>query len=453
MTPRQTLEQVRSWLLSETRDDDRALVIESQTSAGGHAIVPYSVERKPGKPGVFTIYVYDPNQPLNNSAMIEIDSTANTWKDLTPLNYGSGPTGCYPTLQAWRHLRTLAPESGPVQPGTTVRGGEATAAEPTAVIVPPGADITLVDASGDTAGYRDGRVVRGIDSATVFITPTGGFSPPGKYLLPAGDYRAVLDRFRDTTVSVAIDRDSVFFSYRRAGADSGQRDIFTIGNGVGFHNSDTAAKRIDWKIVFTGDSTQTTFDLENLVHGGGDSLALSGAAGTVRIGGGGAGKTYDLNVKRSSPGGTARFFSPGIALAAGATHEIVPSDDSLSSVVLRIDENSDGVVDDSVSMANELTAVADGSGAGIPAGFSLHPNYPNPFNPSTTVRYEVPERAHVTLRVVDVLGREVATLVDRVEEPGPKRVVWEAGGRPAGVYYLRMNAEGFSATEKMLLVR
>jgi hypothetical protein len=88
-----------------------------------------------------------------------------------------------------------------------------------------------------------------------------------------------------------------------------------------------------------------------------------------------------------------------------------------------------------------------------PAGFTLGQNYPNPFNPSTLIRYEVPRSSHVSLSVFDVLGREVATLVDEVKPPGAHAVSWDASGMTGGVYISRMTAGSFTQSGKLLLVR
>jgi hypothetical protein len=100
-----------------------------------------------------------------------------------------------------------------------------------------------------------------------------------------------------------------------------------------------------------------------------------------------------------------------------------------------------------------LDVPAAGRDGELPRGFALAQNYPNPFNPSTAIRYEVPELARVTVAVYDILGREVALLVDRDEAPGAHEVRWEAGARPGGVYYYRIQAGAFSQTRTMLLLR
>jgi hypothetical protein len=91
--------------------------------------------------------------------------------------------------------------------------------------------------------------------------------------------------------------------------------------------------------------------------------------------------------------------------------------------------------------------------AGMPREFALYQNYPNPFNPTTTISYQLPTNSHVTLKVFDVLGREVATLVDEVQEAGYKHVEFRADGLASGVYLYRLQAGGFNETKKMLVVR
>jgi hypothetical protein len=89
----------------------------------------------------------------------------------------------------------------------------------------------------------------------------------------------------------------------------------------------------------------------------------------------------------------------------------------------------------------------------IPKEFALGQNYPNPFNPSTTIRYELPTRSHVVLKVYNLLGQEVATLVDEKIEAGRYKVVWDAIAHPSGVYYYRLQAGSFTETKKLVLLK
>ncbi|MBI5215552.1 MAG: T9SS type A sorting domain-containing protein [Ignavibacteriae bacterium] len=88
-----------------------------------------------------------------------------------------------------------------------------------------------------------------------------------------------------------------------------------------------------------------------------------------------------------------------------------------------------------------------------PTRFELMNNYPNPFNPMTTIKYSLSELVHARLSIYNTLGQEVATLVNDVQEAGFKSVEWDASSIPSGVYFYKLTAGSFINTKKMLLVR
>lgn len=89
----------------------------------------------------------------------------------------------------------------------------------------------------------------------------------------------------------------------------------------------------------------------------------------------------------------------------------------------------------------------------LPLTTSLSQNYPNPFNPSTTISYQLSGASFVTLKVYDVLGREVTTLVRGMSEPGVHAATWDASNHPSGVYYCKFTAGNFSQTRKLVLTK
>ncbi len=86
------------------------------------------------------------------------------------------------------------------------------------------------------------------------------------------------------------------------------------------------------------------------------------------------------------------------------------------------------------------------------ASYNLSDNYPNPFNPSTKISYEIPELANVSLRVYDMSGREVAELVNQMQQPGSYDVIFNAS-LSSGVYFYKLEAGGFVQTKKMILIK
>ena len=100
----------------------------------------------------------------------------------------------------------------------------------------------------------------------------------------------------------------------------------------------------------------------------------------------------------------------------------------------------------------QLMALVKGE-VGVPAEYGLAQNYPNPFNPVTSIEYSVAGNVQATLKVYNVLGQEVVTLVDEVQEPGQYSVSWDAGDVASGVYFYRLNAGDFSATKRMVLMK
>ncbi len=89
----------------------------------------------------------------------------------------------------------------------------------------------------------------------------------------------------------------------------------------------------------------------------------------------------------------------------------------------------------------------------IPADFKLEQNYPNPFNPITVLRYSLFENRYVTLKVIDIRGKEIAALVNEKQNLGTYEVEFDGSGLTSGVYFYRLTAGGFSDTKRMMLLK
>ncbi len=104
-----------------------------------------------------------------------------------------------------------------------------------------------------------------------------------------------------------------------------------------------------------------------------------------------------------------------------------------------------------VEVRNPLDA--DDDEFGLPNVLALNQNYPNPFNPTTTISYSVPERAHVNLRIFNILGQEVQILVDNTKEAGQYEINWDAKNSASGIYFYRLSYQDKVLTKKMTLLK
>ena len=94
----------------------------------------------------------------------------------------------------------------------------------------------------------------------------------------------------------------------------------------------------------------------------------------------------------------------------------------------------------------------------IPTKFYLYQNYPNPFNPDTKIKYDVPiigkrNSFHVQVRIYDILGREISTLVNDYKQSGSYEIEWNASNYASGIYFYKIEAGDFITTKKMLLIK
>jgi hypothetical protein len=89
----------------------------------------------------------------------------------------------------------------------------------------------------------------------------------------------------------------------------------------------------------------------------------------------------------------------------------------------------------------------------IVSSFHLSQNYPNPFNPVTKIEYQVPSFSHITLKIYDILGNEIATLVNEEKPFGIYEITFIAGNLPSGTYFYQLRTKDFLETKKMVLLR
>jgi len=89
----------------------------------------------------------------------------------------------------------------------------------------------------------------------------------------------------------------------------------------------------------------------------------------------------------------------------------------------------------------------------IPEAYSLEQNFPNPFNPATTIRFNLPEQTYVSLKIYNSIGQEVSTLINRVVSSGTHEINFDASGLSSGIYFYQIQTQSFTSTKKMILMK
>jgi len=150
-------------------------------------------------------------------------------------------------------------------------------------------------------------------------------------------------------------------------------------------------------------------------------------------------------------------------VAAGSTSSVwgswifrvLPTCPEGRSVRVALSVSSDGYTywSDTASVYVGSTGVEEPHPEVLPVTFCMEQNYPNPFNPATTIRYGLPRRAQVRLRVFNTLGQTIATLVEGEEVAGYHEVKFDGGNLPSGLYFYRLEAGGFIRIRTMLLLK
>ena len=141
--------------------------------------------------------------------------------------------------------------------------------------------------------------------------------------------------------------------------------------------------------------------------------------------------TYSFNYTAPATAGSQTLYATGLATNSSGQWNFAP--DKIISVVTATDVKNNS----------------------IPAEYLLEQNYPNPFNPSTLIKYSIAETENVTLKIYDMLGNEIKTLVNEVKQPG--KYISEFSSQnlnlASGIYFYKLQTEKFSSTKKMLLLK
>ena len=218
--------------------------------------------------------------------------------------------------------------------------------------------------------------------------------------------------------------------------------------------------RIDWVTVpASGVSIRAenpAFNPNTNIHSNGSYAPMTS---TSILGGG----TISLNIAWNTTGPLYRF-NPGTYTLGSIRFNRLDTNSCI-----RLNFRTNCVLQDSITQllnpadwtfSNDTTCyllngVLGTSNAGneIPKVFKLYTNYPNPFNPTTNIKYDVPKGTYVTLSIYDILGREIEKLVNGYMQPGSYQVEWNASNYASGTYFYRFESDAYNQVKKMSLIK
>ncbi len=451
-TAQQLLAQLKR-MFRKPNGDGRTLTIYNIQQNSAHSVVAYKLKRN-GKTSQFFLRFYNPNLPGNTNQVFLIDSAANSWSDLTAGGWGQNRVyGLFLERESYDYVATpVLPK--PAEP----LASDSSNSNSNEFIIynTQKADISISSAAGNELNYKDSTVEDNINNAMPIVPVTGYFHPPTGYYLPQGEYSINLSNFKDSSSYLLIMADSIIYKYRRDDADYNESDQLIYSNGIEILNPDMSSKRIRLQTIINEPNSEKDFDINNIVISQGGSININKMDGEdLLLNNHGAGKNYDLHLRSASADGEKLFFHSQVQLASNSSHKIIPEWNNLADkkVKILVDRGNDGTIDDSMLISNEITEIKDRYSSKIPNTFTLFQNYPNPFNPETTIKYDLPKQAHVTLKVYDILGEEVAELVNGIKKAGSYEVKFAGSRLSSGIYFYSIQTGNKTITKKMILLK
>jgi hypothetical protein len=258
-------------MLRKPAGDARTLDYYNNNGSGGHAVVPYKLERI-GNTSTFNIRLYNPNNPGSFNQFIYIDSVANTWSDSTSLNWGTGSTGCFLEREISDFLEL--PSFNRFQ--TKFSPYYIDGISRLTIFNTPDAEVTITSASGKQIGYQDSIAFNNISDAVHIIPLTGSFHPPIGYDLPEDNYSISLNNFIISSSKVLFDTELTMYDFIRHNVNSSETDLFNYtSDGIKLVNPDNVEKNLEIKTIILEDSTsEKVFITKNIPLSLNDSINI-----------------------------------------------------------------------------------------------------------------------------------------------------------------------------------
>jgi len=338
---------------------NRALILFNQSgSGGGHAVVPYKVTNNPNLPSNSFVYVYDNNFPNDFERKISINSDNNTWSYFASTNSAGnfvdwgGDKGLFLTtdLNYYYNYSKINPNKRKIQKSN----------EYFEIYNSSNANVSIINQNGDTIGYSlEGTIINTLDSGMPIIPINGTIAPPIGYYVPVNDYLIEVNNSLDTNNRISIVSANTVFNFNRPYILENQTDQISIN------------QESNIIVIYNDNNIEIPFNIESISHEASiekvvvinnykllkDNIAKIDASKVDRIiiENRGVDTVYDLSFKSLGNEKKMNFVHKNIQIVSQTSQEIVPNWNDLEKidVLVNIDNNLDGTIDDSIKIQNE----------------------------------------------------------------------------------------------------
>jgi len=424
---------------------------------GGHAVVPYAIENI--NDSIKYLYIYDNEHPGNDTAHLTINTISNSCI-YNINNCQIKRMFLVGSLESFLGEQTFEKEIQKSYSNKNMLN------DSILFFNSIYSSTFYLNTNGDTiSGYRitDSSFVGNKNLGFSPMTD-GRANPPIYYKIPFTNYlKVILKDFvssgRTSFLSFDIDSTTSYKIERTDSIQSNQSDIFLIDNGYfSFVNTNPSQKKINMLSIITenlGSKKEKTFDIGNFKMMQYDTVFIKKNNDNLVLKSTGASKIYTLRLNYVDTLGNKTFYNPNIYIAENSTHIIVPIWDSIKTkpVKIFVDIGNNGTIDDTLFISDTATTKITNTNNEIPYKYELYQNYPNPFNPITKIKFDVPKATKVSIRIYDILGREIECLVNEYVQPGKYSYDFNANNLSSGVYFYRLQTGDYTNIKKMVLLK